>query len=287
MSIPGASNNSMNVVDLPLNKLFVSVLNVRKDLNNVDDETNIADLAQDIKTNGLLNPLTVRKVNGGRYEIIAGQRRYLAMKSIQKEIIPCNLIDVDDQKAEELSLIENTQRNQLSSGDKVRLYGRLFDIYGNIEKVASSIHQSSQTIRKYLSIRNLPTDIMNRLDNKGSEHLTIDTAVALAKLPSGINHSEVIQAFSNLSSKNKTEAIKNIDLEEYKNDPEEYLKNVADDVALKNVAEENMIKNLNLQLIGPFVIDRSNGRKVKIPDNLSGEIIDLIRRRNDVIEYYE
>ena len=74
------------------------------------------------------NPITVR-LNGDKYEIIAGQRRFLAMKQLNKTHIPCNVLTIDTQKAEEISLVENVQRNQMTTCDKVRSYSKLYDVY--------------------------------------------------------------------------------------------------------------------------------------------------------------
>jgi ParB family chromosome partitioning protein len=94
----------MEVKELSINILVVSELNVRKTLTSDEDETGISDLANDIRNNGLINPITVRKL-GDKYEIIAGQRRYLACKLLNRKTIPCSIVDVSTQKGEELSLV--------------------------------------------------------------------------------------------------------------------------------------------------------------------------------------
>ena len=142
----------MDIAIIEIQKLYVSNINVRKTLTSEEDETGITDLANDINTNGLINPLTVR-INNDKYEIIAGQRRYLAMKQLNKSHIPCNILNIDTQKAEEISLVENVQRNQMTTCDKVRSYSKLYDVYnGDIDKVISAIHISKPTIQKYLKM---------------------------------------------------------------------------------------------------------------------------------------
>ena len=98
----------MDIRIIDIHKLYVSNINVRKTLISEEDETGIIDLSNDININGLINPITVRITND-KYEIVAGQRRYLAMKYLNKLEIPCNVINVDTQKAEEISLVENVQ----------------------------------------------------------------------------------------------------------------------------------------------------------------------------------
>jgi ParB family chromosome partitioning protein len=99
----------MEVANIEITKLYVSNINVRKTLTSEEDETGITDLANDINTNGLINPITIR-LNNNKYEIIAGQRRYLAMKQLNKTYIPCNILNIDTQKAEEYL---NTTRTDL------------------------------------------------------------------------------------------------------------------------------------------------------------------------------
>jgi ParB family chromosome partitioning protein len=72
----------MNIQTISIDDLFVSEINVQKLLSSEDDETDISDLADNIKEFELINPLTVQKSENLKYEIIAGQRRYLALKAL-------------------------------------------------------------------------------------------------------------------------------------------------------------------------------------------------------------
>ena len=148
----------MDVRSIPLDALRVSDLNVRKTLQSDEDEANVNDLAVDISENGLLNPLTVRGIPGcAAYEVIAGQRRFMALKLLKQATAPCNIIAATDEKAEELSLVENVQRNQMTTADKVRAYSRLHAVYGSdADKVAAAVHVSKATIMKYVKVKDLP-----------------------------------------------------------------------------------------------------------------------------------
>ena len=132
----------MNYLDIDIDKLYVSDINVRKTLESEEDETGISDLANDIKQNGLINPITVRlDNNNNKYEIIAGQRRFLAIKLLENKFVSCHIINVSNQKAEEISLVENVQRNQMTTIDKVKSYSKLYNVYNNdIDKVINCIH---------------------------------------------------------------------------------------------------------------------------------------------------
>ena len=116
----------MNIDNIIVDKLYISNINVRK--TNVNE---ITELASSIDINGLINPITVRKNSDDKYEIIAGQRRYLAMKELHKHTIPCNIINANDEKSEEISLIENLQKNNLSNCDKVKSFSKLYETYAN------------------------------------------------------------------------------------------------------------------------------------------------------------
>jgi len=136
----------MEVKEIDINILYVSEFNVRKTLEINEDDTSIGDLSNDIRTNGLINPITVRKMDD-KYEIIAGQRRYLAYKLLNKNSISCSIVDVSSQKAEELSLVENVQRNPMTNSDKVKIYSKLFEIYNkDINKVVNTVNISRTTI---------------------------------------------------------------------------------------------------------------------------------------------
>ena len=260
----------MEICDINIENLFVSVVNVRKTLTCEEHETGINDLANDILTNGLINPITVRKC-GDKYEIIAGQRRYLAIKLLNKHSIPCNILNVDNQKAEEISLVENVQRNQMTTGDKVRSYSKLYDVYKcDVEKVISTIHISKPTIQKYLKIRNLPEQILNLLDTADVEtKISIDVAVELAKMPTNINPFEVLNTITTLTNGQKIDAIKQFKLNG--NDINE-LEEIRDNIALQQ-------NNIKLAPSFPYVFDVNTKTNIRIPENLYQEIIDLIKIR--------
>ena len=239
----------MEICEINIDELYVSDVNARKTLTSDEDETGISDLANDIRENGLINPITVRK-NNDKYEIIAGQRRYLAMKLLKREKITCSIIEVDTQKAEEISLVENVQRNQMTTSDKVRSYSRLYNVYeGDIEKVISAIHISRPTIQKYLKISKLPEEILNLLDTGSENKITIDVAIELTKLPKNINFLEVLDKINTLTNVQKIEAIKQFKLAE------------DDDIDILDDIKQNIILEQN----------------ILIPENVYDEIVRLIK----------
>lgn len=267
----------MEYIDIDINKLHVSNLNVRKTLTSEEDETGIEDLANDINNNGLINPITVRKMDeDGNYEIIAGQRRYLAMKVLNKQTISCHILNISNQKAEEISLVENVQRNQMTTTDKVKSYSKLYKVYNeDIEKVVNAIHISKKTLQKYLKIKDLPETVLQLLDASGQEKISLDVAIELTKLPESINTLTFLNKIQQLTSQQKIDTIKQFNLISSTN---------IDD--LDDIKEDIVINSNNIRLSPsfPYVIDK-NDKYIKIPELLYDDIIHLIQLKTGNIEY--
>jgi ParB family chromosome partitioning protein len=267
----------MDIENIEITKLYVSNINVRKTLTCEEDETGISDLANDINTNGLINPITVR-LNNDKYEIIAGQRRYLAMKQLNKTNIPCNILNIDTQKAEEISLVENVQRNQMSTCDKVRAYSKLYNVYNkDIDKVISTIHISKQTIQKYLKIRDLPEEVLNLLDTNSENKISIDVAIELTKLSNHDNILEVLNNITTLTNLQKIDAIKRF--KQYGNNDINNLNDIKDNIVIQ-------YNNISLAPSFPYVFDNSTNKNVRIPENMFDEIINLIKNKTDGNIFY-
>lgn len=262
----------MKVEQLPLSSLRVACYNVRKTLENEEEETGVIDLANDIRENGLINPLTVRRTDeNGCYEIVAGQRRFLALKMLNAANAPCNIIHVDEQKAEELSLIENVQRNQMTMFDKVRAYAKLNEVYGNIDKVASVVNVSKQTIAKYVKISTLPDNVLKRLDGKGDERIPLDVTVECAKLLTMKPDTDIEKALyelRTLTTNQKMHAIRTYALGN-QNDIME-LVDIRDNIALA-------VNNINLvDADKPYVLDEDDS-VVYIPPELYKAVVAMVK----------
>lgn len=267
----------MKYLEIDIDKLYISDVNVRKTLETEEDETGISDLANDIRENGLINPITVRLDFNGKYEIIAGQRRFLAVKLLKNKLISCHIIDVSTQKAEEISLVENVQRNQMTTLDKVKSYTKLYIVYnGDIDKVINSIHISRTTLQKYLKIKELPDNILNLLDKSGEEKITIDVAIELTKLPKNINPEIVIKEIQTLTSQQKISAIKTFISKDCENIKD--LQDIKEDIAIQQ-------NNIKFAPSFPYVIDDKNDKYVRIPELLYKDIINLIQNKQGYVEY--
>ena len=259
----------MEVREIDMDTLYVSEFNVRKTLDGEEDDTSITDLSNDIRTNGLINPITVRKIDD-KYEIIAGQRRYLACKLLNKNNISCNIVDVTSQKAQELSLVENVQRNPMTNSDKVKIYSKLYEIYNkDINKVVNTVNISRTTIQKYLKINTLPEEVIKMLDSNCDDKINLDVAVELSKLPDTVDKTDAIKNIKSLNTSQQKQALKQFVEDECSD---------ADDI--NDIKEEIAIKQNNISVAPsfPYVID-INGKFIKIPKHLFQDIIILIKNK--------
>ena len=120
------------------------------------DDSSIAGLAESIKENGLLQPITVRK-NGEKYELIAGERRYRAHLLNEAETIPAILLEMDDDESANLALIENLQREDLNAVEQALAIQRIMRIEDlTQEELAKRLGYRQSTIANKLRLLRLP-----------------------------------------------------------------------------------------------------------------------------------
>lgn len=129
------------------------------------DETQLEELAQSIKINGVVQPILVRKTNGGRYQIVAGERRWRAAQRAGLQRIPSVIRDVPDDKMLELALIENIQRQELNAIEEAYAYKRLIETFNlTQETVAQRVGRDRTFVTNYLRLLRLPEDIQNLVE---------------------------------------------------------------------------------------------------------------------------
>lgn len=146
------------------------------------DPEALADLAESIRVHGIIQPLTVRRLSSGYYQIIAGERRWRAAKEAGLAEVPAVIIEADDRKVMELGLIENLQREDLNPAEEARGYQVLMEEYGlTQEQVAQQMCKSRPAIANTLRLLALPEDILKLLEE---EALSAGHARAILALPS-------------------------------------------------------------------------------------------------------
>ena len=126
---------------------------------SVFDEGKLNELAESIRANGIVQPILVRP-RAGRYELVAGERRWRAAKQAGLTTIPAVVRDVPDSKVLELALIENLQREDLNPIEEARAYKKLIDTLGfTQETVAERVGRDRSYVTNYLRLLKLPPDI--------------------------------------------------------------------------------------------------------------------------------
>jgi len=126
------------------------------------DEISLNELTDSIKSRGIIQPIIVRNSDGdGKYEIIAGERRWLAAQKAGLHEVPIVVIDVDDKKALEFGIVENVQRHDLNAIEEAEGYKRLIDEFSyDQEQVAKFIGKSRSHITNSLRLLSLPPEVI-------------------------------------------------------------------------------------------------------------------------------
>lgn len=128
------------------------------------DEEALADLADSIREHGIIQPLTVRRLASGYYQIIAGERRWRAARMAGLAQVPAVVIEADDRKAMELALIENLQREDLDPIEEAEGYRTLIDTYHMTQEgVAETVSKSRPAVANALRLLSLPEAVRELL----------------------------------------------------------------------------------------------------------------------------
>ena len=130
------------------------------------DDDALEELAESIKQYGLIQPITVRRLDGGYYQIIAGERRWRASRLAGLTEVPVNIIEADDRTAMQLALVENLQREDLNPIEEARGYKTLMDDYGMTqEEAAQSVGKSRPAVTNSLRLLSLGEGTLAMVEN--------------------------------------------------------------------------------------------------------------------------
>ena len=230
------------------------------------DESAIAELAESIKTHGVIQPIMVRKAGRG-YEIVAGERRYRASRMAGLTEIPAIVRELDDSQTMQLALIENLQRQDLSPMEEAQGYRTLMDSYGfSQEEVARTVGKSRSAVANTLRLLGLPEEIKPFLEEG---RLSAGHARALLGLndPKDIEAAAMKIVDESLSVRQAESLVKKLNSDAKKPEKEKPQK-------LSRYAEVELALNQVL------------GTKVKIKDNKSDTGGELIIEFYDAPELY-
>ena len=247
---PVLQNQGEGSVSLPISQVEPGLNQPRKRF----DPDSLSELADSIRIHGVIQPLTVRRLSSGYYQIIAGERRWRAAKQAGLDEIPAVIIEADDRKVMELGLIENLQREGLNPAEEARGYQTLMAEYGlTQEQVAQRMGKSRPAVTNALRLLNLPEDLMALVED-GS--LSAGHARALLGAPNQTLQRQAAKAVLEKDlSVRQTEALVKALQKEKKEKPQE------DNVLAIYLAD--IEKNLGSQL-GRKVHIQHKGKKGKV-----------------------
>jgi len=174
---PEIQDQGDGAVSLPISQVEPGLNQPRK---RFDPET-LAELADSIRIHGIIQPLTVRRLSTGYYQIIAGERRWRAAKDAGLREVPVVIIEADDKKVMEIGLIENLQREDLNPVEEAQGYQTLMEEYGlTQEQVAQQMGKSRPAITNTLRLLALPEDLLELV---AQDQLSAGHARALLAAP--------------------------------------------------------------------------------------------------------
>jgi ParB-like partition proteins len=133
---------------------------------SVFDQTTLQELADSIREYGMIQPITVRKLDSGYYQIIAGERRWRAARIVGLKDVPIRVIEADDKRSMELAMVENLQREDLNPIEEAKGFRTLIEDYGMTQEEASqSIGKSRSAIANSMRLLNLTPPVMAMVED--------------------------------------------------------------------------------------------------------------------------
>ena len=164
-SLIGETKNEIQKNQLSVSELIPNKYQPRKNF----DEKNLIDLVNSIKERGILQPIIVRKSKDdkSKFEIIAGERRWLAAQRADLHTVPVVITEADDLKSLEFAIVENVQRHDLNPLEEAQGYKRLIDEFGyDQDKVSKFIGKSRSHITNSLRLLTLPAEVINLIERQ-------------------------------------------------------------------------------------------------------------------------
>lgn len=183
------TSGSSSIGEIEIDKIVANPNQPRRDFN----EEALQELADSIKELGVIQPITLRKMEDGTYQIIAGERRFRASQLAGKTTIPAYIVKADDEDTMEMALIENIQREDLNALEIALAYQQLIEQHNlSQEQLSKRIGKGRATIANFLRLLKLPAVIQVALKEK---KIDMGHAKALLSLNS---HSEQIALYNDI-----------------------------------------------------------------------------------------
>jgi len=207
------SNKDSELKNLPVEKISKGEYQPRLSI----DPDALQDLAESIKAQGLVQPIVVRRIDGGNYELIAGERRWRASQMAGLHTIPAIIRNIPDQAAAAMSLIENIQREDLNALEEALAMSRLITDFGlTHQQTADSVGRSRAAVSNLLRLLDLEDKTKDLLDTRKldmgharallalSGQVQVDTAITVAKKELSVRETEkLVKRLSNSDDSTK------------------------------------------------------------------------------------
>ena len=172
-SAPSAASSTEGVREIPLELIDPNPYQTRTHM----DGAALAELAASIRASGVVQPIVVRYIDGGRYQLIAGQRRWAASQRAGKPTIPALVRQVSNEQAMEMTIIENLQREDLNPMEQARAFERLSNEFGlTQEQMSERTGKDRASISNFMRLLRLPPSVQTLL---ATGHLSMGHAKAL------------------------------------------------------------------------------------------------------------
>ena len=159
---PAADSEGGKPREIPLDQIDRNPFQTRSHVN----EEQLAELAASISSNGVVQPILVRPLANGRFQLIAGERRWRASQLAQKPTIPAILRQVSDEQAMEITIVENPQRADLNPMEQARAFERLSrEFHMTQEQMATRTGKDRATVANFLRLLRLPASVQARVES--------------------------------------------------------------------------------------------------------------------------
>lgn len=156
------TQGSSSISEIPIAQIAANPGQPRREF----DEAALSELADSIRAIGIIQPITLRKVVNGHYQIIAGERRFRAAQMAGLATVPAYVRTADDENVMEMALIENIQREDLNAMEIALAYQHLLEQYGlTQDKLSERVGKNRATIANYLRLLRLPAEVQMALTN--------------------------------------------------------------------------------------------------------------------------